>query len=136
MIHISILKSYPALILLKMLVSLNLPLAAQTKAGQGALEAVIYPVLDNPFRVFVRFDNPSRRMVSISLRNEKEAILFVDWSTQFKYNLKLDLSELPNGEYRVVVTDRREVIEKTVRISTLYEQKTQRVVSLFEPAGD
>ncbi len=136
MIHISILKSYPALILLNMLVSLSLPLAAQTKAGQGALEAVIYPVLDNPFRVFVRLDNPSRRMVSISLRNEKEAILFVDWSTQFKYNLKLDLSELPNGEYRVVVTDRREVIEKTVRISTLYEQKTQRVVSLSEPAGD
>ncbi len=74
-------------------------------------------------------------MVSVSIFTQKNEKLFADWTRRMKYNLKLNLSELPNGEYRVEISDGRHLITKAVHISTLYQQKTQRILSLFDPAG-
>ncbi len=129
-------KKYLLLIALEMLVLSGFPVPAQIKTEKGALEAVIYPAPENPFVVFVRLDNPRRRLVSVSVWSGKKEKLFAEWTSRYKYNVKLNLSELPNGEYRVEVTDRRKVIKKTVHISTLYQQRTQRIVSLSDPASN
>jgi hypothetical protein len=121
-----------ALILLGMLTFIGLPVSGQEKIEKGGLEAVIHPAYRDPFRVFVRLDNPRRRLVWVRVRNENKENLFVDWTKRFKYNVKLNLAELPNGEYRVEVTDGRKVITKVVHIRTLYEQRNQRIVSLAD----
>ncbi|MBD0254629.1 MAG: hypothetical protein ICV83_02830 [Cytophagales bacterium] len=120
------------LILLGMLAWAGLPAGAQENTEKGALEAVIHPSYGDPFRVYVRLDNPRRRLVWVRVRNGKKENLFVDWTRRFKYNLRLNLADLPNGEYRVEVTDGRKVITKAVHIRTLYEQRTQRIISLVE----
>jgi hypothetical protein len=120
------------LILLGTLAVTGLPVLAQENTEKAALEAVIYSAYRDQFRVYVRLDNPRRRLVWVRVRNEKKENLFVDWTKRFKYNVKLDLEELPNGEYRVEVTDGRKVITKVVHIRTLYEQRTQRIVSLAD----
>jgi hypothetical protein len=124
------------LILLGMLAWAGLPVRAQETAEKGALAAVIYPAYEDPFRVFVRLDNPRRRLVRIRVQNEKKEELFAEGTTRVKYNLKLNLEELPNGAYQVEVSDGRKVITKAVHIRTLYEQRTQRVVSLADQAGN
>jgi hypothetical protein len=120
------------LILLEILVLFNFSVTAQENTERGALDAAIYPTYENQFRVFVRLDNPRRRLVWVRVRNDKKENLFVDWTKKFKYNVKLNLEELPNGEYWVEVTDGRKVITKVVHIRTLYEQRTQRIVSLTD----
>ena len=120
------------MILLEILVLFNFSVTAQENTERGALDAAIYPTYENQFRVFVRLDNPRRRLVWVRVRNDKKENLFVDWTKKFKYNVKLNLEELPNGEYWVEVTDGRKVITKVVHIRTLYEQRTQRIVSLTD----
>ncbi len=120
------------LILLGMLALLSFPVRAQEHPEKGALEAVIHPSYGDPFRVYVRLDNPRRRLVRIRVRNARNQELFVEGTKKVKYNLKLNLEELPNGVYRVEVTDGRKMITKAVHIRTLYEQRTQRVVSLAD----
>jgi hypothetical protein len=129
---ISLSNTRRVLVLLGMLAWAGLPAGAQEIPEKGALEAVIHPSYGDPFRVYVRLDNPRRRLVWVRVRNQKKENLFVDWTKRFKYNVRLNLAELPNGEYRVEVSDGRKVITKAVHIRTLYEQRTQRIVSLAE----
>jgi hypothetical protein len=125
-------RTLQVLILLEIMVLFNFPVWAQKSTQKGALDAVIHPAYGDQFRVYVRLDNPRRRLVWVRVRNNKKENLFVDWTKKFKYNVKLNLEELPNGEYRVEVTDGRKVITKVVHIRTLYEQRTQRVVRLAD----
>jgi hypothetical protein len=130
--YLSLDKTRRVLILVGMLALTSLPVLAQENTEKAALEAVVHPAYGDPFRVFVRLDNPRRRLVWIKVRNQKKENLFVDWTKRFKYNVKLNLAALPNGEYQVEVTDGRKVITKVVHIRTLYEQRTQRTVSLAD----
>ncbi len=129
---LSIHKAFTALVFLQSLLGLATSAQAQVRVEKMPMEAVIYLANENPFLVYVRLDNPRREVVSVVVYGEKNKILFRERVTRHKYNFKLDLSHLPNGEYRVEVANQRKAVTKDIFIETLFQQKTQRIVSLSE----
>ncbi len=127
---------YAGLVLLLSLVVCTTPSIGQTKKAEQSLEAAIYTLPDNPFYVYIRLDNPQRKMISVSLLSQNNDNLFTDWTRKYKYNLKLNLTDLNNGDYWVRVTDQRKAITKLISIRTLYREKTQRIVDLSDVASN
>ena len=97
------------------------------------LNVAIYTTYEDPLRLYVRFDNPGKQPVSVSLLNERNDRLFATSTRQPKYNLRLKLDDLANGSYSVRVVSPAKTVVRTLRLSTLEEQP-RRVVSLEEPA--
>jgi hypothetical protein len=114
--------------------SLEVPPAAVRATQSGKEIAVaIYTAYENPFLLYVRMDNPGRRPVSFSLLTEHNEKLYAWRTSSNKYNLRLDLSNLKNGSYRMRVAGPTTTFVRTLHISTLYQQQTRRVVSLNDP---
>jgi hypothetical protein len=107
---------------------------AAANPGPGkALSVVVYAAHGNPDRLYIRFDNPRQHRVSVLLLTEGNDKLGAWRTRRHQFNLRLDISYLPDGAYRVEVADAHQTFVKTLHVSTLYRQRTQRSVALADP---
>ncbi len=93
------------------------------------LDVAIYTAYEDPSRLYVRFDNPKRQRVSVSLLNNRKDRLFTIHTRRPKYNVRLKLNDLANGSYCVRVFSPDKTVVRTLRVSTT-EAQPRRVVSL------
>lgn len=93
------------------------------------LDVAIYATHEDPCRLYVRFDNPERRLVSVSLLNDRKERLFTTHTRRPKYNIRMTLDDLANGSYAVRVVSPGKTVVRTLRVSTI-EARPRLVVSL------
>lgn len=99
-------------------------------SAKESLQATIYPAIENPMHVYVRFDNHDPRdIIRVLIKDKKNKILYRQYVRARKYNLKFNMEDLPNGTYIIKVTNKRTTYSQQIDIKTLYERKSKRITA-------
>ncbi len=114
--------------------------ATRSQAGQTDEAAKKKPFRVGMYRVIhtltmnVLIDKNLGERVVVKLMDPKGNILFQDYMgvRQKKYGRKFDFSQVPDGNYAVVITNGEEEIVKDIRLSTqkLYEMPARSLVAV------
>ncbi len=108
-----------------------LPAAGPHPEPKKAPAVLVYTAYENPSLLYIRCDNPQLRNVTVSLLNERNDKLGFWRSRRHQFNLRLDVSDLPDGSYRVRVAGPHQTVERTLHLGT-YSQRVQRTVALTD----
>ncbi|MBD0255035.1 MAG: hypothetical protein ICV83_04885 [Cytophagales bacterium] len=109
-----------------------LPAAGPHPEPKKEPAVLVYTAYENPSMLYIRCDNPQLRNVTVSLLSERNDKLGFWRSRRHQFNLRLDVSDLPDGSYRVRVTGPEGNFVRTLHLGTRY-QRTQRTVALTDP---
>ncbi len=93
---------------------------------------LVYTAYENPSLLYIRCDNPQLRNVTVSLLTERNDKLGFWRTRRHQFNLRLDVSDLPDGAYRVLVAGPDGTFARTLHLGT-HRQRTQRSVALTDP---
>ncbi|WP_080057793.1 T9SS type A sorting domain-containing protein [Spirosoma aerolatum] len=116
-------------------------LHAQTFNGQPALldsptqlQAVIYPVNNEPSTIRVNVNNPKGGSVRVVIRDEKGKVYYDEFESDGRFRRAFDLSSVPAGIYTVELSKNRERLLRTFMIEppvashiTLIDKSDQQI---------
>lgn len=98
-----------------------------------AFQVGMYRII-NSLKMNVLVEKKLGDRVSVKLLDHKGHILFEDYLgvRQQKYGRKFDFSEVPDGNYSVVITNGNEQVVKDIHLSTysLYEMPARTLVTV------
>ncbi len=90
-------------------------LQAQTFVGRenlaqspSNLEAAVYPLSNSPSKIKVIFNNPAGGSVRVMIRDGKGNVFYDEYESITRYRRCFDLSGLPQGNYKVELSKRKE----------------------------
>ena len=114
-------------------------LQAQTFNGQPTItetpstfEAVVYPLTNVPTTLKVIFNNPTGSTVRVQVHNKEGQIFYESYETERQYRRRFDLSLLPQGQYMVEISKKKENYVQAFAINPPAQVQTQ--IALMNPA--
>lgn len=97
---------------------------------QASFQSGIFTTAEG--KIQVSLDKKTGHRVDVRLTNAAGQVLFVHQMTKQQQiaRLRLDVSDLPDGAYQLIITDGKETTRQSVTLNTKHPQESNRLVAI------